>query len=192
MKKVLLALLAMLFMAGALAACTEAPAEPEDATTEYVTQTEGPAPEDTPEFTLQQIEEALTPQLDFGHLRPIDWEVVAAERIGVNPEGTMVPFEPGGIDVDISGSVRYRVTVQWAEEPNDPEALYVWDHGAMNRQAEQFFIDNPDHPGGVGMGEGEPLDIIWMPNPLLGSTEVREWDFFIREDGAPELTLVFC
>ena len=142
-------------------------------------------------FTLQQITEALTPQLDFGQERPIDWEVISAERVGINPEGTASWFEPAGQYVDISGSVRYRVTIKWADEPNYPEAEYVLDYDAMNAQAGQYFRDNPDVAGGVPTGDDGPLYFIWMRNPQLGTTQVSEWDFFIV-DGKPELVFVVC
>ena len=147
--------------------------------------------EEIASFTLQQIEEALKPQLDFAGERLIDWELISAERIGINPPGTTVPPEPAGPHFDVSGAVRYRVTVRWAEEANCPEAGYVWDHAAMDRQAEQFFLENPDIAGGVIVGEGGPLDIFWMRNPKLGTTEVRYWDFFVVE-GRPELAFVVC
>ena len=153
MKKVLYTLLVMLLLAGTLAACVEAPEQEEtappaeaeipaaeevpeadpstEAETEEAETSSDPQSEVEEEITapaafrLQQIEEALTPQLDFGGERLLDWEVVSAERVGVNPAGTMVFFEPAGQYIDISDSVRYSVTVRWADEPNYPG--YFWD-----------------------------------------------------------------
>ena len=183
-RKLFALLLAMLCLIGLLAACTEAPAEPEEATiyvaqaeapaqpeeeaSVYIIQTEAPASEEAPEpgtWTLQQIEEALKPQLDFGGERWIDWEVISAERIGVNPEGTTMWIEAGQSYKDISGSVRYRVTVQRADELNYPTEHLLYMFGGT---LETFL------------------------NALLGRTETQEWDFFIREDGSPELVFVSC
>ena len=148
----------------------------------------------TPEtFTLHQIEEALKPQLDFAGERSVDWEVVSATKVGINPAGTMEWLEPAGTHVDIGGSVRYEVKIKWADEPNYPEAEYVWDHEAMSKQADQYFLDNPDADlSDVDLyGEGGPWEIILVRNPILGTTEVSRWDFFIV-DGNPELVFVVC
>ena len=125
--------------------------EPEEAeeTEEPEDTEEAPAPpSETQEaavpasFTLQQIEKALTPQMDFGGERHIDWEVLSAERVGINPPGTTVFFEPAGQYIDISNSVRYSVTVRWADTPIFP-GLY-WDDdirlGKTETRDWNFFI----------------------------------------------------